>query len=172
MHYVDSAVKFSVKNGLEDLPERIEIAQIGEVSVGTSFAPPTLMRDSIDLPPSAMPKALDTSFSLISTREESIADQIALDHSTWADWTDGLNMLRKDGGHVATQETAAFVNALTEIGLKVKLLCECSLPPGPIACSRQDDAALSGEKVDIPSSLDPGLPPPTCDFFFADAPPG
>lgn len=154
LHYVDSAVKFTVKNGLEDLPERIEIAQIGEVSVGTCFAPPTLMRDSIDLPPSAAPKALDTSFSLISTREQPLAEQIALDHSTWADWTDGLNMLRKDGGHVATQETAAFVNALTEIGLKVKLL------------------SLSGEKVDIPSSLDPGLPPPTCDFFFADAPPG
>ncbi|EJD43836.1 hypothetical protein AURDEDRAFT_104563 [Auricularia subglabra TFB-10046 SS5] len=154
LHYVDSAVKFSVKNGLEDLPERIEIAQIGEVSVGTCFAPPTLMRESIDLPPSAVPKVVDTSFSLISTREEPLADQIATDQSTWADWTDGLNMLRKDGGHVATQETAAFVNALTEIGLKVKLL------------------SLSGEKVDIPSALDPGLPPPTCDFFFADAPPG
>ena len=32
-------------------------------------------------------------------------------------------MLRKDGGHVATQETADFVTALTEMGLKIKLLC-------------------------------------------------
>lgn len=45
-----------------------------------------------------------------------------MDSSRWADWTDGLNMLRKDGGHVATQETAGFVHALTEIGLKIKLL--------------------------------------------------
>ncbi|KAH7101549.1 ELMO/CED-12 family-domain-containing protein [Auriculariales sp. MPI-PUGE-AT-0066] len=154
LHYIDSAVKFSVKNGLEDLPDRIEIAQIGEVQVGTCFAPPTLTRDSVDLPPAVIPRAAETSFSIISTREEPIADQIALDHSTWADWTDGLNMLRGGGGHLATQETAAFVNALTEIGLKVKLL------------------SLSGEKVDIPSALDPGFPPPTCDFFFADAPPG
>ena len=81
------------------------------------------MRDSVDLPPAVQPKALETSFSIISTREESIADLIALDHNTWADWTDGLNMLRGGGGHVATNETAEFVNALTEIGLKVKLLC-------------------------------------------------
>ncbi len=33
-------------------------------------------------------------------------------------------MLRKDGGHVATTETAEFVQALTEIGLKIKLLGE------------------------------------------------
>ena len=130
LHYVDSAVKFSVKNGLEDLSERIEIAQIGEVAVGTSFAPPTLMRESIDLPPSAQPKASPMSFSLIGANEESLADQIIMEPAIWADWTDGLNMLRKDGGHVATQETAAFVNALTEIGLKVKLLCEfLSFPP-------------------------------------------
>ena len=40
----------------------------------------------------------------------------------WADWTDGLNMLRRDGGHVGSEMTAGFVTALTEIGLKIKLL--------------------------------------------------
>ncbi|CAG8713099.1 12154_t:CDS:2, partial [Acaulospora colombiana] len=72
---------------------------------------------------------------------ESLGDHVATDPSRWADWTDGLNMLRRDGGHVATSETADFVHALTEIGLKIKLL------------------DLSGEKVDIPSSLMPGSPP-------------
>lgn len=33
-------------------------------------------------------------------------------------------MLRRDGGHVASEETAGFVQALTEIGLKIKLLGE------------------------------------------------
>jgi engulfment/cell motility protein 1 len=64
------------------------------------------------------------SFSLLSAHEGSLADQIAPDQSRWADWTDGLNMLRRDGGHVASQETAGFVRALTEIGLKIKLLGE------------------------------------------------
>ena len=31
-------------------------------------------------------------------------------------------MLRRDGGHVASKETAGFVEALAEIGLKIKLL--------------------------------------------------
>ena len=45
-----------------------------------------------------------------------------MDQARWADWTDGLNMLRKDGAHVASRETENFIQALTEIGLKIKLL--------------------------------------------------
>jgi len=154
IHYVDSAVKFPVRAGLEDLPDRIEIAQIAEVGIATCALPPNVLREQGDLPPtsSSAPVASPLSFSLYSnsTRDGSLADQVATDPSRWADWTDGLNMLRRDGGHVATQETAGFVHALTEIGLKVKLL------------------TLSGEKVEIPPSLAAGPPPPTADFFFAD----
>ena len=116
-------MKFPVRVGLEDLPERIEISQIAEVGIGTCALPPNILRDS-DLPPTTAPTTSPLSFSLYSnsTREGSLADQVATDPSRWADWTDGLNMLRRDGGHVATQETAGFVHALTEIGLKVKLL--------------------------------------------------
>ena len=77
-------------------------------------------------------------------------DHVATDVSRWADWTDGLNMLRKDGLDVATEETAGFVHVLTEIGPKIKLL------------------DLSGERVDIPSSLAAGPPPSNTDFFFSD----
>jgi engulfment/cell motility protein 1 len=49
-------------------------------------------------------------------------------------------MLRKDGLHVTTEETAGFVHALTEIGLKIKLFDS------------------SGERVDIPSSITAGPP--------------
>jgi hypothetical protein len=38
-------------------------------------------------------------------------------------------MLRRDGGHVSSRETADFVEALTEIGLKIKLLG--TLAPSP-----------------------------------------
>jgi engulfment/cell motility protein 1 len=79
-------------------------------------------------------------------------------------------MLRKDGGHVATTETAEFVQALTEIGLKIKLLGESSVDIRwaerdlrPV-CEHLD---LSGEKAEIPSHLPPGIPPSDTNFFFA-----
>ncbi|TFK85502.1 hypothetical protein K466DRAFT_494625 [Polyporus arcularius HHB13444] len=152
LHYVDSAVKFPVRKGLEDLPERIEIAMISEVATGTCAPFPHIRGDQTDLPlGSGSPLlASSLSFSLLSTSGGSLADQIAPDQARWADWTDGLNMLRRDGGHVASQETELFVQALTEIGLKIKLL------------------DLSGEKVEIPSGLVAGPPPTNSDFFFSD----
>ncbi len=122
LNYVDSAAQFPVRNGLEDLPDRIDVSLITEISTGNCAPPPNVLREyMVDVPSAspAQPSAL--SFSLLS-QEGSLADVVALDQSSWADWTDGLNMLRRDGGHVATLETAAFVNALTEIGLKIKLL--------------------------------------------------
>ena len=120
LHYVDSAVKFPVRSGLEDLPERIEISLISEISTGTCGPPPNVLRDQSDLP--SIPTTSPLSFSLLSAHEGSLADLIAPDQSRWADWTDGLNMLRRDGGHLASKETAEFVRALTDIGLKIKLL--------------------------------------------------
>ncbi|KAF8916264.1 ELMO/CED-12 family-domain-containing protein [Mucidula mucida] len=150
LYYVDSAMKFPVRNGLEDLPERIEVAAISEISTGTCVPPPNVLRDHSDLPPTSPLAPSPLSFSLLSVHEGSLADQIAPDQSRWADWTDGLNMLRRDGGHVASKETAEFVQALTEIGLKIKLL------------------DLSGEKVEIPSALAAGPPPSNTDFFFSE----
>ncbi|KIJ65621.1 hypothetical protein HYDPIDRAFT_175010 [Hydnomerulius pinastri MD-312] len=148
LHYVDSPAKFEVRSGLEDLPDRIEIASISQITVGTCAPPPSAVHNHIDLPPTLTPSPL--SFSLLSANEGSLADQIATDQSRWADWTDGLNMLRRDSGHVTSDETADYIKALTEIGLKIKLL------------------DLSGEKVDIPSGLVAGPPPTNTDFFFSD----
>ncbi|KAJ4469589.1 ELMO/CED-12 family-domain-containing protein [Lentinula aciculospora] len=152
LHYIDSAVKFPVRGGLEDLPDRIEIAAISKIATGTCVPPPNVLRDHNDLPPTSPLAPSPLSFSLLSIHEEqgSLADLIAADQSRWADWTDGLNLLRKDGGHVASDETAGFVQVLTEIGLKIKLL------------------DLSGEMVEIPSGLTAGSPPPNTDFFFSE----
>ena len=61
--------------------------------------------------------------SLCSLRgREGLEDDVATDVSRSADWTDGLKMLRKDGLHVATEETEGSVHTLTEIRLKIKLL--------------------------------------------------
>ncbi|KAF8347827.1 ELMO/CED-12 family-domain-containing protein [Amanita rubescens] len=150
LYYVDSAVKFPIRRGTEDLPERIEVALISEIATMTGAPSPNVLRDQNDLPPGNTLEPSPLSFSLLSIHEGSLADLVAPDLSRWADWTDGLNMLRKDGGHVASNETAGFVNALTEIGLKIKLL------------------DLSGEMVDIPNGQVAGPPPMNTDFFFAD----
>lgn len=121
LHYVDSPFKFQVRNGFEDLPEKLEVSAIQEIVVSSCAPPAGVQKDALDLPPTSALMASPYSFSL--TGENSVlANQVATDSSRWADWTDGLNMLRKDGGHVATPETAGFVHALTEIGLKIRLL--------------------------------------------------
>jgi hypothetical protein len=117
LHYVDSQSKFPVRSGLEDLPERIELASITEIATA-NCAPPS---DNTSVVGTPVLEASPLSFSLL-TPEGSRADAIAPDISHWADWTDGLNMLRRDSGHVASKETADFIQALTEIGLKIKLL--------------------------------------------------
>ncbi|KAG9119247.1 hypothetical protein FRC07_005801 [Ceratobasidium sp. 392] len=160
LYYVDSAMKIPMRSGIEDLPERIEIASIAEVATATCAVPHNVAYGSGDVTsPLSPPSISPLSFSLMSERsreqseqqqpKHSLADQVAENASRFSDWTDGLNMLRKDGGHVATTETAEFVQALTEIGLKIKLL------------------DLSGEKAEIPAHLPPGIPPSDTNFFFA-----
>jgi engulfment and cell motility protein 1 len=121
-----------VRSGLEDLPDRFDLALITEIATGNCAPPPV---DGTGGGGSAggvpLLVASPQSFSLI-TPEGSLADAIAPDVSRWADWTDGLNMLRRDSGHVASKETADFIQALTEIGLKIKLLGASQAPPSPL----------------------------------------
>lgn len=161
IYYLDSTMKIPMRGGIEDLPERIEVASIAEVATGTCAVPHNVAYGSGDVTsPLTPPTVSPLSFSLMTERsrdqsdqqqpsKHSLADQVAENASRFSDWTDGLNMLRKDGGHVATTETAEFVQALTEIGLKIKLL------------------DLSGEKAEIPAHLPPGIPPSDTNFFFA-----
>ncbi|KAF9240704.1 ELMO/CED-12 family-domain-containing protein [Melanogaster broomeanus] len=142
LHYVDSPAKFEVRNGLEDLPERFEISTISQITTGTCAPPPTALHNHVDLPPTLTPST------------GLLADQIATDQSTWADWTDGLNMLRRDSGHVTSDETAGYIQALTEIGLKIQAPW-CVL-------------VLLSFHVDIPSGLVAGPPPTNTDFFFSE----
>jgi hypothetical protein len=122
-----------LKSVLPLLPT-VEVASIAEVATGTCAVPHNVAYGSGDVTsPMSPPTISPLSFSLMSERsrdqsdqqqqpKNSLADQVAENASRFSDWTDGLNMLRKDGGHVATTETAEFVQALTEIGLKIKLL--------------------------------------------------
>ena len=181
LHYVDSQSKFPVRGGLEDLPDRMDITTVTEIAT-VNCAPPSSSDGSAGATGSERLHASPLSFSLI-TPEGSLANVIAPDVSRWADWTDGLNMLRRDGGHVSSEETLGFINALTEIGLKIKLLGACDfcvlplLTLPPLSSRSPTDAFtytflstvdLSGDKVEIPSGLTSGPPPANNDFFFSD----
>ncbi len=67
----------------------------------------------------------------------------ALNASQFSEWTDGLNMLRGEGGVISTRETADLIQTLTEIGIKVKLL------------------DLTGEQIELPASVQPPALPST-----------
>ena len=157
-----------MRSGLEDLPDRFDLALITEIATA-NCAPPLDGSGGAGATP-LIPSPL--SFSLV-TPEGSLADAIAPDVSRWADWTDGLNMLRRDSGHVSSKETADFIQALTEIGLKIKLLGSCKkLPPLLAFLPRRAYPLslldLSGDKVEIPSGLKAGPPPANNEFFFSD----
>jgi hypothetical protein len=74
----------------------------------------------------------------------------ALNASQLSEWTDGLNMLRDEGGVVSTRETADLINMLTEIGIKVKML------------------DLTGEQIELPATVQAPPLPSTTEFFFAE----
>ena len=76
-----------------------------------------------------------------------VAELIAPDSATHSEWMDGLNLLRPDG-FITTKETADFVQILTDIGVKVKML------------------DLTGEKLEIPTTLSVPVAPPTYIPFF------
>jgi len=123
-----------------------------EVVNSTCVLPPNIHPGGTipsDVPSTGAPaSASPLSFSLLSTRGGSLADLVAENSRSFSDWIDGFNMLR--GDHFSTKETAEFVQSLTEIGLKIKLL------------------DLSGERVEIPNALNAPSLPDTTDFFFSD----
>lgn len=137
LHFCDSAVKFVIRTGIEDLPDRIDVSLISEVATGTCapFPQAALRGDqSMDFTLTSPMSASALSFSLLTTSGSSLADVVAPDQSRWADWVDGLNMLRRDG-HASSKETDMFVQALTEIGLKIRLLSTWRYPAGVLLLS-------------------------------------
>lgn len=68
------------------------------------------------------PTASPLSFSIKISQGASLADHVSENASRFSDWVDGLNMLR--GSQITTRDTKSYVQTLTEIGLKIKLLGE------------------------------------------------
>lgn len=79
-----------------------------------------------------------------------VAEMIAFDQTSYAEWLDGLNLLMP-GGFIATKETAELVQTLTEIGIKIRLL------------------DLTGERLEIPTVIPtPIVPPLAVPFYYSD----
>ena len=89
---------------------------------------------------------------LLSSDGGTAAEFVAPSGSAHSEWLDGLNFLLPDGqGAISTKETADFVQILTDVGVKIKLL------------------DLSGERLEIPAALPvPMVPPPTVPFHYAE----
>ena len=89
------------------------------------------------------------SFALVS-QDSVVAELVAPDQSTHSEWIDGINLLLPDG-FIAMKETADFIQALTDIEVKVKLL------------------DFTGEKLEVPTALPVPIPPPaSIPFFYSE----
>ncbi|KDE05624.1 hypothetical protein MVLG_03996 [Microbotryum lychnidis-dioicae p1A1 Lamole] len=136
LHYLETNGRIAIAPGLDDLPERIMIALISNIS---PYAPSgELKRQAPSIVSTANTASTGSSQPLTITLRSSdgiIAELVAPNEMTYFEWLDGLSLLRPDGG-IVTSQTADYVQALTDIGVKIKLL------------------DLSGEKVDIPNVID------------------
>lgn len=157
LYFCESYEKAPIRSGLDDLPERIDLNLVTDISIhssaqiGVAASSQGLMVNGASLNGTGVDTASSSlTFSLMRSPDVSLADFVALNASQFSEWTDGLSMLRSEGGLVSTKETADFIQILTDIGVKVKLL------------------DLTGEQVELPSSTEPATLPISTSFFFAE----
>ena len=148
LYYCDSSERFPIRGGLDDLPERFDLSLVTDIAHNGGGADTTGKAAAATA--CKVGASGDLAISLLQSPDASLAEMQALNASQFSEWTDGLNMLRGEGGVVSTRETADLIQTLTEIGIKVKLL------------------DLTGEKIELPIAVQPPPLPSTTDFFFAE----
>ncbi|KAH9821939.1 ELMO/CED-12 family-domain-containing protein [Melampsora americana] len=176
LHYFESHLPtMPVKNGVDEMPDRIEISSITEIISGNG-APElnqsTGMRNlnrrssthsTTSTTTDSSPSTPHLSHPLNNHHHQNTIPKLSLmgagqtlailvpsSTELHAEWLDGLNLLREDGAMVATKESAQLVFTLTQIGTQIKLL------------------DLSGERVEIPNHLDIPPVPISTDFFYSE----
>ncbi|SPO30783.1 related to Engulfment and cell motility gene 1 protein [Ustilago trichophora] len=148
LYYCDSSDRFPIRGGLDDLPERIDLSLVTDVAHhGGAGDANGKAATAAAVKPGAGGELV---ISLLQSPDACLAEMQALNPSQFSEWTDGLNMLRGEGGVVSTRETADLIQMLTEIGTKVKLL------------------DLTGEQIELPAGVQPPPLPSTTEFFFAE----
>ncbi|KAK0540293.1 hypothetical protein OC835_000744 [Tilletia horrida] len=151
LHFCEAVDRVPIRGGLDDLRERIDLSLVTDIMTsGTAGSSAGNAGDDAYANGGGASSGSSLTFSLMHTPDTSFADLTALSASQFSEWVDGLGMLRGEGGVVSTKETDEFIQILTDIGLKVRLL------------------DLTGEKIDLPSSLPVPQLPTSTDFFFAD----
>lgn len=147
LHYCEASDPSTVhvRSGLDDLPERIDLAQVTDIAIQSATAVAGLNGDY-----SNTAELLKQSFSLLHSPDSSLADFVASSAAQYSEWVDGLSMLQGESANVHTSQTADYIQALSDIALKIKLL------------------DLTGERVDIPAAVPPPSLPTSLDFFFAE----
>ncbi|GAA5852412.1 hypothetical protein JCM8547_006773 [Rhodosporidiobolus lusitaniae] len=188
LHWVERAEKGEVRAGLDDLPERLDLALVTDIvpsganaiqrpgTNGTtsnshranpSLSAPTSSSNRISsaskrstdtaVPPPGSSSSSTPLTSLTFTLHSSdgpLVTLLAPTSSVYSEWVDGLSLLRpasSSGGGITTRDTAQYVQDLTDVGVKVKLL------------------DLSGERVEIPAGVSVQGVPGNTEFFFADS---
>lgn len=160
LHYTDAREPHAfVRSGLEDLTERIELSQVSDVVAATKSTTSGAQDEGV---------SASSTFSLQSTLQDTPLCTLTAPTSwQYAEWIDGLSMLLKgDAATVHTQETAEYIQTLTDIAVKVKLLDLTGekLGGGGGGTANGDGNALANGGVDpTPPPL-----PASLDFFFAE----
>lgn len=136
LYYCEATERGPIRSGLDDLPERIDLNLITDISLH-SAAHSSISNEEANLvqfggqaagSSNGNSNSIDATssnsltFSLLRSSEQILADFVALNANQFSEWTDGLSMLRSEGGLVNTKETADYIQILTDIGVKVKLL--------------------------------------------------
>jgi hypothetical protein len=152
---------------LASLKEHIDIANVTSVKLQTGCAVGSRSPDQVS----------KLSFSLMSGKEASLLDLDAIHAQQFAEWTDGLRVLKahqaktaaaavaaaavENGqpapestptpelGGMTTQESSNYVHILTELALKIRLL------------------DITGDGIEIPHKVGIGAAPRSTDFWFA-----
>ncbi|GAA6032241.1 hypothetical protein JCM8097_007140 [Rhodosporidiobolus ruineniae] len=202
LHWVEAAERREVRSGLEELPERLDLALVTDITTtgASSLARPkpgtngttsrngtgpsrdnarlsVWSRNSTDTATphssaqnsssSASPAPTNLSFTLHSADGPLVTLSCPPSSSSsssrfspvppaalFSEWVDGLSLLRpasSSGGSISTQPTAEYAQALTDVGVKVKLL------------------DLGGERVEVPKEVVVGGVPGHSRFFYADS---
>ncbi|BGP49709.1 hypothetical protein JCM10450v2_005614 [Rhodotorula kratochvilovae] len=187
LHWCEAMERRAVRAGLDDLPEKIDLASITDIVASGAASGPHrphrvsqvgglartgsslsqshggnapergsvtrlsfLSKESLSGSGGASPAPPPTlSFTLVGA-EGPLVELTAPSAATYSEWVDGLSLLRPEGS-ISTRQTAEYIQALTDIGVKVKLL------------------DLSGEKVEIPAKVEVSKVPASTAFYYADS---
>ncbi|WWC72975.1 uncharacterized protein I206_106939 [Kwoniella pini CBS 10737] len=122
----------------EFLRERLDIASISSVRLQTGCAVNSRSPNLVS----------KLSFSIMGEGETSLLDLDAIHAAQMAEWTDGIRVLRGEGG-MSSKESADYIHILAELALKVRLL------------------DITGDGVEIPEKITFGAAPQSVDFVFA-----